>query len=320
MASKKSFPVKSQRAKPFLKWAGGKSQLLNDLVNRLPQKIKKTQKIKRYVEPFVGSGALFFKLKNNFQVDDSYLVDINRELIVGWKVIKNNPQELVKKLNSLQNSYHRKTEEERKKFYYEIRDEYNKQMHHFNYSQYNTEWVERATYLIFLNRTCFNGLFRVNSKGEFNVPFGRYKNPRICDKDNIMAVSATLENTKIQCMDFYRSEEWITQGSFVYLDPPYRPISETAYFTGYSNQGFGEKEQKRLAEFFKEMDERGAYLMLSNSDPKNEDPEDEFFDELYKGFYIQRVDAKRFINCDASGRGPIKELIIRNYRNSENKK
>lgn len=320
MGSKKNFPLKERGAKPFLKWAGGKSQLLNDLVRRLPQKIKTTQKIHRYVEPFVGSGALFFKLKNHFRVEDSYLIDINKELIVGWKVIKNNPQELVKKLNNLQNNYYRKTEDERKKFYYEIRNEYNTQMHSFNYSEYNKDWVRRATYLIFLNKTCFNGLFRVNSKGEFNVPFGRYKNPKICDEKNIRAVNASLENTKIYCMDFYRSEKWISPGSFVYLDPPYRPLSETAYFTGYSNQGFGEKEQQRLAEFYKEMDERGAYLMLSNSDPKNEDPEDEFFDELYRGFHIERVDAKRFINCDASGRGPIKELIIRNYGNGENKK
>ena len=270
--------------------------------------------IDRYVEPFIGGGAFFFYLKTNFEVKESFLFDINRELIIGFKAIKNNPEELIIKLKKLESKYLKKSEEEREKFYYEMRDEYNEQMSGFDYENYNKEWIQRTTYLIFLNKTCYNGLFRQNQKGEFNVPFGRYKNPTMCEKKNIIEVNKALENTKIYCADFTESEKYIEKGTFVYMDPPYRPISSTSSFTSYVKEEFTDEDQKRLAKFFKEMNKRGAYLMLSNSDPKNKNPDDNFFDKMYSEFSIERVPAKRYINCNASNRGEINELVIRNYK------
>jgi DNA adenine methylase len=305
---------KNLNAKPFLKWAGGKTQLLEELVSRFPDQLKKKKKIDKYVEPFVGGGAMFFFLKNNFEINKSYLFDINRELIIGYKVIKRGAKELIKKLKKIEKKYFDKPEKDREDFYYKMRDAYNKQMIKFEYKKYSEEWIDRAAYLIFLNKTCYNGLFRQNKKGEFNVPFGRYKKPTICDEENILAVQGALKNTKIFCKDFSASKKYIDENTFVYLDPPYRPINKTSSFTSYAKEDFNEKDQKRLAEFFKEMYKRGADLMLSNSDPKNENPNDDFFDNLYSESRIERVFAKRFINCNASKRGEIKELVIWNYR------
>jgi DNA adenine methylase len=201
----------------------------------------------------------------------------------------------------------------RKEYYYHIRDKYNKQIENFNYSSFNDEWIERTAYLIFLNKTCFNGLFRHNKKGEFNVPFGRYKNPSIYDKENIVKVNKALKDTEIFCGDFTSSSEYIQKGSFVYLDPPYRPLNRTSSFTSYSKDGFFDEDQVRLSMFFEQKDKLGAYLMLSNSDPKNKDINDHFFDDLYKKYNINRIPAKRHINSDASKRGKINELIITNY-------
>lgn len=299
-------------AKPFLKWAGGKTQLLDELARRLPVKIKSTKKIERYIEPFIGGGAMFFYLKNNFQIKKSYLFDINEELVLSYKVIKEHPSELIKLLLNMRKNYLKRDSEERKKYYYQKRDKFNKQMKNFDYDKYNYSWIVRAAHLIFLNKTCFNGLFRQNRKGEFNVPHGSYKNPSICDKENILAVNTALENTEVMCGDFETSRKYVTKNSFIYLDPPYRPLNGTANFTNYSKDGFTEEDQKRLAKYYKGMVERGAYLILSNSDPTNEKKEDNFFDRLYSSFHIDRVLAKRIINCDASKRGEIRELIITN--------
>ncbi len=301
-------------AKPFLKWAGGKTQLLPEFEKRLPTSIIKTKKIDSYIEPFMGGGAMFFFLKRNYNVKNSFLFDINPELIVGYKTIQKNPKELINRLCQMEEDFLKKSEEDRKEFYYDVRESYNSQMNGFDYDNYDDEWIKRTTYLIFLNKTCFNGLFRQNKKGGFNVPFGRYKKPTVCDEKNINEVSIALRNTKISHADFSESEKYIENGSFVYLDPPYRPLNTTSSFTSYSKDGFDDKDQKRLSIFFKEMDERGALLMLSNSDPKNENPDDEFFDNLYNNYNIERVPAKRHINCDASKRGQINEIIVRNYQ------
>ena len=300
-------------AKPFLKWAGGKTQLLNEYKKRLPEHIINRAIIDTYVEPFVGGGAMFFFLKKNYHVKQSFLFDINRELIVGYKVIKNDHKKLINKLSEIENLYLKKSERKRREFYYDIRDIYNEQMYNFDYNNYNNDWVERATYLIFLNKTCFNGLFRQNKKGEFNVPFGRYRRPKICDEKNITEVNRALKDTEIFCGDFTESGKYIKKGSFVYFDPPYRPLSSTSSFTSYAKDGFSDEDQWRLADFFRKIDKKGAYLMLSNSDPKNEDPEDEFFDNLYRSYNIERVPAKRSINRDGSGRGEINEIIVVNY-------
>jgi DNA adenine methylase len=296
-------------AKPFLKWAGGKRQILNEIEQRLPS----WEGIDRYVEPFVGGGAVFFFLQSEYKIRESYLLDNNKELLVGYLVVQRNYKELIKKLKILEKEYIQKSETKRKEFFYQQRDEYNNQMLNFDYTNYNKEWIDKAVYLIFLNRTCFNGLFRQNSKGEFNVPFGRYKNPKICDEENIFNVHQALKNTEIIHGDFEESGIYIDENTFVYFDPPYRPISSTANFTDYVKGGFNDNEQIRLAKFFKELDKKDAYLMLSNSDSKNNNPNDNFFDDLYQGFNIERIKAKRAISSDVNTRGEITELLIRNY-------
>ena len=194
-----------------------------------------------------------------------------------------------------------------------IREKYNRQAERFSFEEYNEDWVKRASYLIFLNKTCFNGLFRQNKKGQFNVPHGRYKNPNICDSENIMEVNKALKNTEVLCGDFTETEDFIKKNSLVYFDPPYRPLNSTSSFTGYFKEGFDDYDQQRLAAFFKSMDTKGAYLILSNSDPRNHNEYDDFFDKLYEGYNIERVKANRHINCDGNKRGQINELIIRNY-------
>lgn len=301
------------KAKPFLKWVGGKKQLLNEFDKRIPNRIKEKMTIKRYIEPFVGGGALFFYLKQKYDIKESYLLDVNKELIIAYKTVQIDIKALIDTLREIENKHLQKSEDSRKEHYYEVRNKYNRQMDKFDYGSYNENWIERTSFLIFLNKTGFNGLFRQNQKGEFNVPFGRYKNPKIYDEKNIIAVNEALKNTEIICGDFTQSLTYIEKESFVYLDPPYRPISKTSNFTTYAKNGFQEEDQIRLSKLFKKMDKKGAYLMMSNSDPKNEDIADNFFDELYKEYSIGRVPAKRHINCDASKRGEINELIITNY-------
>jgi len=306
--------ISYSHAKPFLKWAGGKGQLLLELEKRLPSKIKESKMIERYFEPFVGGGAFFFHLRENYIIRESYLSDINKELIIGYRVIQKNPHELIYRLLELQNRYYRMDGQRRKEFFYQIRILYNDQIKDFDYINYNNGWIDRACHLIFLNKTCYNGLFRQNKRGLFNVPFGKYRNPKICDEINILEVNKALANTKIICDDFKKSENYIEKGDLVYIDPPYRPISKTSNFTDYSNEGFTDEDHKRLAEFFNEMNKKEAYLILSNSDPKNYNPEDSFFDILYKGYSIENVKANRMINCNPEKRGRINELIISNYK------
>jgi len=298
--------------KPFLKWAGGKTQLLDEF-NRILSSIIKENNIKRYVEPFVGGGALFFYLKRKYEIEESILFDINRELTLAYKTIKMDHKAILDKLDEIENKHLKKSEDKRKEHYYQVRSQYNLQMEDFNYDKFDESWVHRTSYLIFLNKTCFNGLYRQNQKGEFNVPFGRYNNPKIYNEKNIIAVNQALHNTEIYCGDFTQSGNFINKESIVYLDPPYRPLNKTSNFTTYSKNGFGDEDQKKLALFFQQMSQNGAYLMLSNSDPKNYLPTDMFFDELYKNYNISRIPAKRFINCDASKRGELSELIITNF-------
>lgn len=299
--------------KPFLKWAGGKSKLICDIESRFPEDIKKTKVIDKYFEPFIGGGALFFYLMHNYDVKNSFINDINSELIVVYKTIQKNPKELIQLLYEIKEEFIPKNHDERKEFYLDIRKTFNEQLYDFNFEKYSLDFIERAAQTIFMNKTCFNGLFRVNKKGEFNVPFGRYKNPKIFVEDNLMAVSKALKNTKIVNGSFLDSEELIDENSLVYLDPPYRPISKSSSFTSYSKFDFNDDDQVELANYYKRISEVGAKAILSNSDPKNTDENDNFFDVLYRDFVIDRVKVPRMINCNGEGRKPINEILVRNY-------
>lgn len=305
--------INKQPAKPFLKWAGGKSQLLAQFEGLYPSELKRG-KIKHYIEPFIGGGAVFFEIARKYDIASASIYDVNPELILVYQVIQKDVEKLIGEVGNISRDYHRLTEGDRKAFYFQIRDRYNSQRADINFRQYSDNWIAMAAMLIGLNRTCFNGLFRLNSKGEFNVPPGRYKNPKILDAQNLRAVSELLQIAEIEVGDFEACENAIKPGTFIYFDPPYRPISKTANFNSYSTFEFDDNQQIRLAHFFRKLDRNHEVkMMLSNSEPKNEDPTDEFFEELYKGFNIHRVSAHRMINSNAKKRGQIDELVITNY-------
>ena len=293
-------------AHPFIKWAGGKSQLLNTLHNNLPDNIE--SKIKKYAEPFVGGGALLFSLLNKYKFDEIYISDNNKELINAYEIIKNHTEELIWILGEMQDKYISfSTLEEKQYYYYEQREK-------FNETEFTDKTsIEKAALFIFLNKTCFNGLYRVNKKGKFNVPFGKHEKPNICDTENILKLSDILENVTVHCGDYQEVLNFADSKTFVYIDPPYRPINTTSGFTSYTEEQFSDKNQEELATVFKKLTENGAKVMLSNSDPHNTNPDDNFFDDLYCDFNITRVDAARMINSKGASRGKIKELLIKNY-------
>lgn len=297
------------QAKPFLKWAGGKGQLIAQLRSRLPAEILKSRKIHKYFEPFVGGGAVFFWLSQEYEIKEAFLYDINPEIVMAYKSVQSKMKALILELQNLEKEYHSSGKALRDKIYYEKRVEYNEYIS----KRIPNNAVRRTALLIFLNKTCFNGLFRVNSRGLFNVPFGRYERPTICDRENLLAIHEVLKNTHIECADFGKCLENADSKSFVYFDPPYRPISRTASFTGYIKDGFNDSDQRRLKQIFDKLNKIGAKVMLSNSDPKNIDPDDNFFDTLYRQYYIDRLSATRMINCNSTKRGLIKEILITNY-------
>jgi len=303
------------KARPFLKWAGGKGQLLEQFQPRFPQELNGKGIIKWYFEPFLGSGAVFFWVMQNCKIEKAYINEFNPEIYLCYVAIKKDAERVISYLKTLEKEYHELDLAKQEELYYKIRDKYNQTRSQVNFKKYSSkEYPERAALIIFLNRTCFNGLYRVNSKGDFNVPFGRYKNPTICDTQNLRAVSRILKDVTISNSDFSVIQRQVQRHSFVYFDPPYRPLNKTSSFTSYSNNGFNDKEQERLAGFFKKLNNKeGVKLMLSNSDPKNENKKDSFFDSLYAGFRIERLKARRMINCNASKRGEINEILVMNY-------
>ncbi len=290
--------------KPFVKWVGGKGQLLDELEKMLPSNGDKV--LTKYCEPMVGGGALLFNVLSKYDFVELYISDINPELINAYNVIKKNVQELILRLQEMQMVFLPMDENGRKFYYYSIRDKFNSVV------LTDETAIEKAAYFIFLNKTCFNGLYRVNRKGQFNVPMGAYKNPMICDEENLLNISKVLLNVTIVCGDYSLSKKFIDKNTFVYLDPPYRPISETSAFTSYNADAFNDGEQIRLSKFIDDINAAGAKIVLSNSDPKNVNPEDTFFDDLYKSYSIRRVSASRMINSNAENRGKINELIISN--------
>lgn len=299
-------------AKPFLKWAGGKRQLLPILQQYLPPQLA-TGEIQHYVEPFVGGGAMLWAIACQFPHLHRAILDLNPELIIAYTSVQRDPEALIAQLETLQGHYFSLSPTQQAQYYYQIRAQFNQQRQDFDFHRYNPPWIKRTAMLIFLNRTCFNGLFRVNSQGEFNVPVGRYKNPKICDRLNLTQVSQFLQSTQIHHGDFTQIETQIKPNSFVYFDPPYRPLNRTAAFNAYASQGFDEGDQIRLKELCDRLHHQGIYFMVSNSDPHNIDPDDDFFDHLYRDYQIIRIPATRMINSRANRRGPISELLIINY-------
>jgi len=270
----------------LVKWAGGKKQLIEQFKPFFPEKIEK------YFEPFVGGGAVaFFLLKTHPEIKKIYLSDTNNELIITYNVVKNNLEELIKLLKEYKIKHN-------PEFYYKIRGEDIKKL----------TPIQIAARFIYLNRTCFNGLYRVNSKGQFNVPIGSYKNPGILNEEDLREISNFLKKDDIKVNQFFDTVKKAKKGDFVYLDPPYHPLEGKKSFTTYTKEQFLEKEQELLASVFKDLDKRGCNVMLSNSNTK-------FIRELYKEYKdkFKFVNATRMINCDATKRGKISEIVVTNY-------
>lgn len=296
--------TEEKTVKPFLKWAGGKGQLLKEIEKYYPFA---DSKFTKYAEPFVGGGAVLFDVLSKYDLKEIYIGDTNAELINTYRIIRDDVESLIVLLNKMHGEFIPLDDEQRKEYYYIKRERFN---HLKNSNTFNNE---TAALLIFLNRTCFNGLYRVNKKGQFNVPMGAYKNPLICDEKNLIAVSDKLQHIHIVCGDYRESAEFIDEHTFVYFDPPYRPLTETAGFTAYTENLFDDEAQKELAIFVDEMNKKGAKIVVSNSDPKNVNEDDNFFDEAYSSYNITRVDAVRMINSNSKNRGKIKELLISNF-------
>lgn len=278
-------------AKPFIKWVGGKGKLIPELVKLFPKKFN------NYFEPFVGGGALFYEVKQKNEIAFSSINDINKKLIITYKQIQQNPDKLISKLKKIESKYKKLLPEEQKEYFYSIRKKYNEK---------NLNDLTISSYLIFLNKTCFNGMYRENSKGGYNIPFGDQRNPTICNEENIINVSICLKDTEINNLPFEEATKKCKKGDFIYFDPPYYPTNITSSFTSYHKDSFGPTEQEKLRDIFIELDKKGCFVMLSNSDT-------EFIKNLYKDFNINYIYAARSINSKASKRGKIKEVVITNY-------
>ncbi len=298
--------TEDKAVKPFLKWAGGKGQLLSEIERYYPFN---DGKITKYAEPFVGGGAVLFDVLNKYDLEKVYISDINSELINAYKIVRDDIDNLIEILFSMQNKFIPLDTETRKEYYLTKRDRFNE----LKAVEGNSNSTEKAALMIFLNKTCFNGLYRVNKKGFFNVPMGAYKNPMICDEENLRVVSEKLQIVTIVCGDYRKSADFIDEKTFVYFDPPYRPLTNTSNFTAYTENLFNDKEQIELANFVNDMHKKGAKIVVSNSDPKNSNADDNFFDDIYSSHKIKRVEATRMINCNSEARGKIKELLISNF-------
>ena len=294
----------NMRAKPFLKWAGGKTQLIEQIKKQIPRNIKTNGFT--YIEPFVGSGAVLFWLLEEFpNLEKAIINDINQDLTNSYLTIKHNVADLIPILKKWETEYHSISEnqEKKKKYYYEKRNLFNSR---------NSDQTTQSALFIFLNRTCFNGLYRVNRKNEFNVPIGSYKTPQICNEENLIAVSKVLQKVTILNGDFSETLKYADKNTFFYFDPPYKPLNETSSFNSYAKDEFNDSEQIRLKEFCEELDKKGHQWILSNSDVKGKDINNNFFDELYASFNILRVNARRSINANPNKRGQLTELLITN--------
>lgn len=288
------------KAKPFVKWVGGKTQLIDQLEAMLPADFDQWENV-TYIEPFVGGGAmLFYMLQTHPNIRSAIINDINKDLTTCYEVVKKTPQPLVDSLSEIQKEYYSLcSEESRKEFFLQMRNEFNTK---------ELDPIRNTTLFFFLNRTCFNGLYRVNKSGLFNVPFGRYETPMICDANTIFADSELLQKVEILTGDYTQTLSHAEEKSFFYFDPPYRPLNATSSFNDYTKEAFNDMAQRRLKEFCDQVEKAGHRFMLSNSDCK-----DGFFDDLYMQYQIERVWASRSINANPKKRGKLTELLIRNY-------
>lgn len=289
-------------ARPFIKWVGGKTQLLPEIRQRYPDNIT------RYCEPFVGGGAVLFDVLQAYHPQEVLINDINPELINLYETIRDNCEPLIQLLEQYQIEYQATPDNERQTLYLGKRATYN----HYILEHNPLHNLEKAALFIYLNKTCFNGLYRVNRNGLFNVPFNKATNPLICDDENLRECSLLLQNVQMHVGDYSYCNDFIDGNTFVYLDPPYRPLTVSSSFTSYNENGFTDIQQIELGTFITKIAHRGAFVVASNSDPRNADAQDDFFDNLYADFNIERVQASRMVNSNARRRGPINELLISN--------
>ncbi|WP_456105175.1 DNA adenine methylase [Prevotella sp.] len=299
------------KAKPFIKWVGGKTQLIGQLEAELPADFDNWENA-TYIEPFVGGGAMLFYMLQRYPcIQHAIINDINTDLCTCYQTVKNEPELLIEALYDIENTYHNlKTEEERKLFFLNVRERYNKK---------DLDAVENTTLFFFLNRTCFNGLYRVNKKGLFNVPFGKYVNPTICDPNTIRRDSELLQRVEILNGDFEVTFDYAHDNTLFYFDPPYRPLSNTSSFNDYTKDDFNDNAQIRLKEYCDKIHRAGHKFMLSNSDCKGRNKEDNFFDNLYSSYQIERLVASRSINSNPHKRGKLTEILVHNYLNTKAK-
>ena len=297
------------KAKPFIKWVGGKGQLIEQLDAQLPVNFGDWEEV-TYIEPFVGGGAmLFYMLQHYPNIQYAVINDVNADLTTCYHTVRDNPEELITSLLDIQKAYNvLQTEEARKDFFLAVRDRYNEK---------NLDPIENTTKFFFLNRTCFNGLYRVNKKGLFNVPFGKYINPQICDPTTIRKDSELLQRVEIMTGDFEATFQYAHGNTLFYFDPPYRPLSETSSFNDYTKEAFNDDAQIRLKEYCDHIHEAGYKFMLSNSDCKGKNEADNFFDVLYGTYRIERVWASRSINANPTKRGKLTEILVRNYEETK---
>lgn len=289
--------------KPFVKWVGGKGQLIEQLEALLPADFDNWNNV-TYIEPFVGGGAmLFYMLEKHRNISQAVINDVNPKLITCYETIRDFPKLLIESLAQIQEEYYAlQSEEERKEYFLKKRDAFNGEL----------SKLETSTLFIFLNRTCFNGLYRENKKGNFNVPFGKYATPKICDEQTILDDSALLANVIVKNGDYQETFQFADGNTLFYFDPPYRPLSNTSSFNDYTKQPFNDEQQIRLKQFCDAVNEHGYKFMLSNSDCFGKNG-DRFFDDLYQDYYIDRVLAKRNVNAIASKRGQLTEILVHNY-------
>ena len=297
------------KAKPFIKWVGGKSQLIEQLDAQLPADFGNWDNV-TYIEPFVGGGAMLFYLLQRYpNIQHAVINDINQDLVICYKTVRDSLGLLIESLKDIEKTYlSLQTEEKRKDFFMAARDRYNEK---------NLDPIENTTKFFFLNRTCFNGLYRVNKKGLFNVPFGKYANPTICDPNTLRKDSELLQRVEILTGDFEDTFDYANGNTFFYFDPPYRPLSDTSSFNDYTKEAFNDDAQIRLKKYCDKINESGYKFMLSNSDCKGKDEKDNFFDMLYEAYQIERVWASRSINSNPNKRGKLTEILVHNYQDTK---